>query len=549
MFDNTKPNVIIISDKTEVLSMIKTAGPYKVASELRIAGFEVAVIHHLSCFSIDEIKHVLKNLISDHTIFVGINNFFYADLGKKIFQEDIGSIQLGECTPGSFLPHGKEFNKEIKQLIKTTNPNCKIVLGGPGASDQSHFNDFDYLVVGYADNSIINLARHLLDSTTKLEKSYKSVYGPIIINDSKAEDYDFVNSKMNYQDSDGIISGETLVIELARGCIFKCTFCSYPLNGKKKLDFIRSKERIRDELINNYQQFGVTRYIFSDDTVNDSPEKCKMIYEISKSLPFKLEWWGYIRLDLMRAHPETIEWLFESGLRAAFFGIETLNPKTASAIGKVGNRQQLFSVIEKIKEKYGNSVNLHASFIFGLPYEDMDSMKTTADFLLSNANPLDSWSTQALNIRPSGKVYSNEFLSDIDKNYSKYGYQDAGELIINSMTGSIARHPNGFMDWRNQHTDYQSVVALSLAVNQERLLKKQLIVPGNGAFMLAGLGVPLDYFLNKEISSLNWHAVDVIKYKRSQQYKKKIFKECKIPDMPADTNQQCNTFTQWIKLN
>ena len=63
MFDNTKPNVIIISDKTEVLSMIKTAGPYKVASELRIAGFEVAVIHHLSCFSIDEIKHVLKNLI------------------------------------------------------------------------------------------------------------------------------------------------------------------------------------------------------------------------------------------------------------------------------------------------------------------------------------------------------------------------------------------------------------------------------------------------------------------------------------------------------
>jgi hypothetical protein len=43
MFDNTKPNIIIIADKTDMMSMIKTIGPYKVASELRNAGFEVAV--------------------------------------------------------------------------------------------------------------------------------------------------------------------------------------------------------------------------------------------------------------------------------------------------------------------------------------------------------------------------------------------------------------------------------------------------------------------------------------------------------------------------
>jgi radical SAM superfamily enzyme YgiQ (UPF0313 family) len=30
---------------------------------------------------------------------------------------------------------------------------------------------------------------------------------------------------------------KVLPIEIARGCIFKCKFCSYPLNGKQNLDF------------------------------------------------------------------------------------------------------------------------------------------------------------------------------------------------------------------------------------------------------------------------------------------------------------------------
>lgn len=530
MFDNTKPNIIILTDG---IQMTKSLGPYRVATELRNAGFQVAVLNHLSCFTVDELKHILTNMISDRTLFVGVNNFLYASLGEE--------------NPGSFLPHNDSFNQEFKQLIKTANPNCKIVLGGPNATDQPHAKDFDFVVAGYAENSIVNLAQHLLDSSVTLKKSHKSVYGPVIVNDSKAEGFDFANSDTIYHDDDIILPGESLMLEIARGCIFSCSFCAFPLNGKKKLDYIRSKERIRDEMIRNYEKFQVTRYLFSDDTLNDSPEKCQMIYEISKSLPFKLEYWAYVRLDLLRAHPQTIEWLVESGLRAAFFGIETLNPRTAAAIGKGGNREQLVSVLRQIKEKYGDYINLHGSFIFGLPYEDLDSMKRTGDFLLSNENPLDSWGVQPLNIRPSNKSYTNDFLSDIDRNFSKYGYKCKANRTARRIGIDDARrsntpvllppgnnstlHPLGFMLWENEYTSWQVVDKLATALNREKMSRSDAKIKGETAFWYAGLGLPLDNFLNKSPSSINQSEVELAKRNKISEYKKKVFEQFKIPSI------------------
>ena len=527
MFDNTKPNIILLTDHTDNQIMTKSVGTYRVATELRKAGFQVAVLNHLSMFTVDELKHIITNMISDHTLFVGINNFFYADLSKVSYKDGIFWVPADQ---GTFLPHGKHFNKEIKQLIKTANPNCKIVLGGPNATDHVYTNDFDFVVAGYAEISIVNLAKHLLNPSVTLEKSYKSIHGPVIVNDSKAEGFDFVESDTVYHNDDVVLPGETLVLEIARGCIFSCAFCSYPLNGKKKLDYIRSKERIRDELMRNYQKFRVTRYIFSDDTFNDSPEKCQMIYEISKTLPFKLEWWAYLRLDLLRAHPQTIEWLIEGGLRSAFFGIETLHPQAGTAIGKGGGRDQLFSVVQQIKEKYGNLVSLHGSFIFGLPHEDIDSMKKTGDFLLSDQNPLDTWNIQPLTIRPSNKTYSNDFLSDIDKNFSKYGYEDCGADFFSSQPKNMfAKHPNGFMMWKNQYTDWHAVEELSAAFNIGRTAKQNAKLLGIRAFGLAGLGLSLDKFLNKEIKSINWDDTKTAKNYRIVQYKKKIFEQFSIP--------------------
>ena len=49
-------------------------------------------------------------------------------------------------------------------------------------------------------------------------------------------------------EQDCILPNETLPLEVSRGCIFKCSFCAFPLNGKTKLDYLRSPEYIKNEL-------------------------------------------------------------------------------------------------------------------------------------------------------------------------------------------------------------------------------------------------------------------------------------------------------------
>ena len=543
MFDKNLPNVILLSDKTDVITLSKTLGPYKVAQALRSNGFQVAVLHHLSVFTVEEICHVLRNLISDKTLFVGVNNFFYADIANPNRSEN-GGVILQNIAPGCILPHGPQYNETIKNLIHECNPNCKLTLGGPTARDVEYNKIFDYQCIGYSETSIVNLAQHLSDANIDLQKSYKSVYGSIMIDDSRAETYDFNQCQMRYEDHDAILPGETLLLEVARGCIFKCAFCSYPMNGKKKLDFIRNMDYIYEELVDNYKRFGITRYIFCDDTVNDSPEKCQMIYNMSKRLPFKLEWWGYIRLDLLTAHPETVKWLFESGLRSAFFGIETLNPKTASAIGKGGDRTRLFDTVRKIKQQYGNHVNLHGSFIYGLPHESLSSLQETTDFLMSDKNPLDSWIVQALSIRPNNQTYSNDFLSDLDKNYAKYGYSVIGNDESRGSIYTQNRNEQGQLIWKNEHTDRLEIQKMVEDIQQ----KSQTIrnnVSGLAAFSIAGLGVDLSTSFNKTNPQVDWHALDKKKMQRMISYKNLIFEKLAIPKIQS-IDHSTETFSEWL---
>jgi hypothetical protein len=530
MFDNTKPNVILFADFTGV--MYKTLGPYKVAYILREAGYEVAVINHVSSFSVGEIKHLLSNMITDKTLFVGVNNFFYSSVGGV--EADSG-LSVTEQDPGAILPHGRQYNAEIKQTIKSANANCKLVLGGPSAGDFDYTKDFDYVVLGYAEKSVLNLADHLLTGT-ELTNCHRSLYGPRIINDAKAQGYNFEQCRMRYEDHDVILPGETLSIEIGRGCIFRCAFCAYPLNGKKKFDYIRHRDLIVEEMIDNYQRFGVTRYQIVDDTFNDSVEKCQLMADIYQQLPFKLEWSAYIRLDLMAAHPETMDLLFDSGLKAAFFGIETMNPRTGALIGKGGSREKLIEALRYIRRKWGNSVNLLGSFIYGLPYETPESLDATTEFLMSDDNPLNAWQLRPLMIRPN-IVGTNGFVSDIEANYEKYGYRNAGTVSTSQQFSSLSvnNRQQNLMHWKNKHFDYEELREFCTRTVHEASSQGRQCLGPFSLFQMLSLGIPMDSVLNQPFNKINWRLIDAVKLRRAIDYKKQLYRQLNIvPETELD---------------
>lgn len=502
-FDNTKPNIILLADYTSTVFLQRVLGVSKLACELRRAGYEVLVINHLHTFTLDEIKDLLRATISDRTVFVGVNSVFYM-LTDGAETTEQGGLKYNPKQVGSFLPHGKKYNSEIRVLIKELNPNCAIVLGGPDAKDQQEYADYDYVVQGLADKSAINLA-NFLEGREPLQNARQSVFGFTVVKDIRAEGYNFVGTPMEFHDHDLVLNSEALPIEISRGCIFSCKFCAFPLNGKKKNDYIKHEDVLYAEFIDNYERHGATRYIFSDDTFNDSQEKIQMINSISKRLPFKLEYWAYTRLDLLTAHPETIDSLYSSGCRGSYFGIESLNRESAAAIGKGGSRTELIETVKRIKNKYGDSVALHGSFIFGLPKEDVASMQQTIDQLVSGATGLDSWFANSLRLtNVTGTAFSSEF----DRNYQHYGYREVGfDKIDNTIV------------WENDLTDYYECKDLASRLHQESINSGSLKNKGIESFFMSSLGFDLAYSMNKTLRDFNWHSIVLKKQERVAEYK------------------------------
>jgi len=509
IFDNTKPNIIMIADVAEPLFMQKSCGITRVASELRQAGYEVALLNHLHVFEYEELKYILSNLISDQTLFVGVSNFFYRDLSGE-FNGKHGEVFWPLPKPGQMVPHGLKYNKDFKDHIKSLNPNCKLVIGGPIAGDGEYNREYDYVLQGYADCSSVNLANHLANGEP-LKSSRRSIWGFTLIDDIRAEGFDITQSKTVVKDYDCVLPGETTTIEIARGCVFKCAFCSYPFNGKSKNDFIRSEELIYQEMVDNYEKFGVTRYIFSDDTFNDSPEKAYMINRVSKRLPFDLEFWAYTRIDLLAKHIDTVEQLVEAGQRGMYFGIETWNKKSGEVIGKGLAKEKQIEALRYLKDRWGDQLMLHGNFIVGLPHETPESVQATADALCEPDFPLDS----ALFLNFTIENTQNfTFNSEIALNPEKFGYK-----IV--QTSPIT------LEWENEHFTYQEAIDLTKKLNAQ-VVEKINRVNGLQSFYIANIGFDLDFSRNKQFSEFAWNSVWNQKQKRGTEYRNAVYNKFNI---------------------
>lgn len=509
----TQYNAIILSDITDPIFLNKNIAPYTLANNLRNRGIDVTVIHHLNMWEFDELLSTIKFLINSRTLFVGFSNFFYRVIDSV---KDNGETVYTASNPNILLPHGLIQGNHLVQEIKKINPECKILIGGPRAIDSVSNRNIDYIFKGYADRTIVDFVEYRIASllghspTTPLYW-YKNLYGATVVDGSNYQDNNFVNTQMNWIAKDAVLPGETLPVEIARGCIFQCKFCSYPLNGKKNLDHIKNLDLLYNEFLHNYEKFGVTRYFFLDDTFNDSVEKLEMMEEIARKLPFKLEYWAYIRLDLIAAKPHTLKILHNSGLRAAHLGLETLNKKTGSIIGKGADPDRLIDTIRTIKAEYGNRLLLHSSFIVGLPEETEQSVTNTVKRILNRDVPVDSADFHSLVIQPAG--YTN-YLSAFGIDFAQFGYQKKESSQITDLERSYTQDA---IAWKNNYMDLHRAIELATDFNQR--VWKCSNMRASMAFQICNLGLNLDDYVGLKLTDIDWHQLKLTKYKRFTEYK------------------------------
>jgi coproporphyrinogen III oxidase-like Fe-S oxidoreductase len=182
--------------------------------------------------------------------------------------------------------------------------------------------------------------------------------------------------------------------------------------------------------------------MFMDETTNDSMEKAEFLLDITSSLPFKIKWGGYARIDLFYSNPEMASIMLETGLAHTFFGIETFNKKSGSAVGKGLDPDKVKQTLISLREIWKSDVRITSGLMIGLPHETKQTLKDLENYLLSDECALDSWVLFPL-------MLSHNTLFGQDP--VKYGYHVTDE-----------DKANGFQfNWRNN--DMNLIEAIQIA--------------------------------------------------------------------------------------
>jgi Radical SAM superfamily len=478
MFD-----VILFADAPYPSHKIRGYGVHRIASHIRANGYSCIVIDFSSALTFDLYKEIIDLVVGPNTLMVGFSTTWFPYRWPELPGEYTNQIPGHHIGTKYELSNTKEetsdwkknnlvvefgMNQSAKWLRypKTVNPNVKIVLGGAKSDFYMDLEDVDHVIFGIAETMTIDL----LD---KLSGKNKRIFNKFVDYDRKAQgnSWDFRKSSTQYTPLDFIQAHETLNLEISRGCRFSCAFCNFPLIGQKNInDYLKYPNVIRDELIENYERWGTTKYFIVDDTFNDSTEKLEMMVKIVRDLPFKIKFWCYSRIDILTKHPEQIELLKELGIAETFFGLETFNDKSSKTIGKGMPSSVRKDTLYKCKEIWGDRVCLEGGFMIGLPYETRKSWRETVDWLKTDDCPLDISTCYPLNIVK--KTDRNKWFptSWFDNNYEQFGYYFP--------TAGIS----GWLEWhKDDDTDIPNFIVAQQIADEtlEELIDYQRIRRGN----------------------------------------------------------------------
>ena len=480
------------------VAVIRTNGAHRVAGLMRSQGLEVEVLDFFNSWHVDELEKVLKAYCPD---FIGIS---------------FGLGQLDDFRVNTFL-----------SLARTINPNIKVIAGG----NQVLYNTIqgiDLSFKGFADGAIEDIVAYLktgvYPNTVLINEVNLGIAKKIVECNHYYSRFDLSNLRTNYTANDFLLPNESLALETSRGCIFKCKFCNFPLIGKNKNDYIRSKEDLKQEIVYNYNTYGISQYNITDDTFNDNEIKINNMYEISQEIDFDLKFMCYARIDLLNARPGSLDKMVKLGVRGMFLGIESLNPETSKIIGKGFTGDKLLNYLREVKQQYPK-LHLTGSYIIGLPKETLEQSRANINFTIDEGL-IDTSPMYALHIpKQTGGVDISAFSTEWDQHgYIEMSLDEINELVSQPKYSAfkdidyenVGKHA---VIWKNEHMNVFDAQIAALQIRKE--IEPKTVMGGWNCFAASYTGIPVDDLLQLKRPEWDWEYVKKTAVDFVEDYKRK----------------------------
>jgi radical SAM superfamily enzyme YgiQ (UPF0313 family) len=280
----------------------------------------------------------------------------------------------------------------VGNLVKNLFPEAFLVLGGPHASYEwrallERCPFLDAIVVGEGELSFPRLVERVAEAH---EPDFRDIQG-IAWRDRRGivmcsgwshglEDLDsmsFPDDRVDLINASDYDIGYARIIS-ARGCPFKCSFCSTAeFTGRRMRE--RSIAGIVEEVRFYWNKYAIKGFSFDDDIFTVNRKRAVHLCEALAAAEFagRLTWGCNTRMDCI--DNELIDVMHRAGCRYILFGIESGDPDVQARFGK--GKRSLVGFREKVVRMIDRGIEPQLNFILGLPGESPESIHLIADLL------------------------------------------------------------------------------------------------------------------------------------------------------------------------
>lgn len=161
------------------------------------------------------------------------------------------------------------------------------------------------------------------------------------------------------------------LVEFARGCQFKCDFCSITaFHGATQ------KHRPAAEVAAEMEATGSRRFFIVDDNIVSQPHEARKLCR--ELIPLGINWVGQASIHIA-GDDELLELMARSGCRGVLIGMESLDPENLRDMGKQWNLAG-GSYAESLRRFRDHGLAVYGTFVFGYDNDDRDAIRRSVEF-------------------------------------------------------------------------------------------------------------------------------------------------------------------------
>ena len=427
--------------------------PHRISTFLRMHDWNAEVVDFAAFWKLEELRELVRSRTTTNTVMF--------------------------CFGTSFLNPWSPYLNEFITWLKKEYPKIPVVVGGHNAL-VTPADNVDYWVDSYGENAILSLCKHLIGTLgaplltdSAFFGSKKVIRGLHHYPSAPLDSY-----IVDYEARDFMLAYECPQIETARGCMFSCSYCNFPIIGQAK-DVSVSKEEFKRQMQTGYEKWGIKNWRVMDETFNDRPEKLQKYADAVDELGYNPWICGFARGDLVVKHREHWDTYIRLGFLGHSMGIETFNREAGKLVRKGMDPERLQEGLLEF-QKY---TDIHAprryraniQMICGIPGESIDSWKDSLRWLNTNWNR-QSASAHILEVPDYDETLTNqsrftkELVSNgLGKTESRQnpGYEvtkdDNGNVIFKSTTprgGGVGSTRNDVVIWKHDTMNWHEAERL-----------------------------------------------------------------------------------------